>query len=170
VKKINIRSLLVFNSRQLIPVLVLLFCWSCLNEELCEDISDVPIRVGFYKVEDNVIRAHSIDSITVYGLGRDSVIYNNNKSIQRVELPLDPGNDSCGFVFVFPEINDTVWFHYMRKPNLISLDCGFVTFYELEKIEHSGFLIQDTEITQTSITNTLDEHIRLFPLIFDFAK
>ena len=138
---------------------------SCDDAQVCEDYSKVPLRVGFYRMTNNQPARHSIDSITIFGLGNDSIIYNNAKNVSSVELPLDPSRDSTAFVFVFPEINDTIWLYYDRKLTLISIECGFLNHYELQKIEHGGFLIRSAQIMQPTITNNLDEHIRIFPLI-----
>jgi hypothetical protein len=153
--------------RYLAVLLISMLTVSCLNDETCEDSTTVNVRIGFYRVQDNNAVRHNIDSLTIFGLGRDSIIYNNTKRVGTVELPMDPSSDSCAFVFVFPEINDTVWIYYQRKPTLTSIECGFVNYYELEEIKHSGLLIQETEIIQSSITSNFEEHIRIYPLVID---
>jgi hypothetical protein len=153
--------------RHLTVLLFPLLLVSCLNDETCEDTASINVRIGFYRVQDNNAVRYNIDSLTVFGLGMDSIIYNNTRSVGAVELPMDPSRDSCAFVFVFPEINDTVWLYYRRKPTLTSIECGFVNYFELEEIKHSGLLIQETEIIQSSITSSFEEHIRIYPLIID---
>ncbi len=156
--------------RYLISILCILVT-SCLNQEVCEDLTSVPVRIGFYRTQqDNVSVAHTIDSLTVYGLGKDSLIYDNQKKVGRIELPLNSASDSSAFVLVFPEISDTLWFYYERKPNLTSLECGFVTFYELENITYTDYLINAVETNNPSITNNLDEHIKIYPEITTITK
>lgn len=155
----------------LIVVLILLM-YSCLNEEVCEDVATVPVRIGFYQMEaeEEDPQVLAIDSLTVFGVGNDSIIYQNRFNVSRIELPLNSAIDSCAFVFVLPSHEpgllpaaDTVWFHYRILPNLISMECGFVSFYELNTVTHTRYNIDSLSIETPSITNTQDEHIKIFP-------
>ncbi len=149
--------------------------FSCTNQEVCEDAASIPVRVGFYESdpESEEPLSYAIDSVTVSGINNDSLIYDNSLNVGRIEMPLDPARDSCGFVIVFPPVEnldlplrDTLWFFYERKPNLISTECGFVNFYEIEEVAYTTHRIDTMEIENTSVTNGLDEHIKAFPFIF----
>ncbi len=145
---------------------------SCLNEEVCEDVATVPVRIGFYRLSTATGKADplTISGFTAYGVGRDSIIYNNQNRVGQFELPLNSTADSCAFVLKlsssqFPgEVyNDTIWLYYSIKPLLISLDCGFVTFYQLNKVRYTQSLIDSVAIDNNQIINSLDEHIKIFP-------
>jgi hypothetical protein len=148
----------------------------CLNEDICEDVATLPVRIGFYMVDTAATTSPkmAIDSITVFGLGNDSIIYNNQKNVAQIEVPLNSNIDSCAFVIRFPGLDDfdtdpydTLWFIYERQPNLISMDCGFVTFYQIERINFTGNRIDSIHIEDSNIRNELNEHIKLFPIIPD---
>ncbi len=137
---------------------------------MCEDIATVPVRIGFF--EDNNTDdpiAVSLDSLTVYGLGNDSLIYNNRPNVAQIELPLNSQQDSCAFIFILPQAPseflqlDTIWFYYDRKATLISMECGFSTFYELNDISYSKNRIDSISLDNLNVRNTLDEHIKIFP-------
>lgn len=147
---------------------------SCLNEDVCEDVATLPVRIGFYKVDTTTATSPkmAIDSITVFGLGNDSILYNNIYDVAQIEVPLNSNIDSCAFVIRFPDLEDadtgsydTLWFIYERQPNLISMDCGFVTFYELKRINYTVNRIDSLHIDDSNIRNTLNEHIKIFPII-----
>jgi hypothetical protein len=152
-------------------IFLLLAQYACINEEVCEDIATVPLRMGFF--EENATGdepiAITLDSLTVFGFGNDSLIYNNQFSVSQIELPLDSQRDSCAFIFVLPQVNseillyDTVWFFYDRKATLISMECGFSTFYELNNITFSKNRIDSLSLDNSNIRNTLDEHVKIFP-------
>lgn len=139
-------------------------------EEVCEDIN-VMIRIGFYEDDPDNEEPLSvtIDSLTVYGLGVDSIIYNNSFNVGQIELPLASHKDSCAFVFRFPGneskplIYDTIWFHYIRNPKLISMECGFVTFFELKDIVYSTNQITSILTEDPEINDEFNEHVRIFP-------
>jgi hypothetical protein len=147
---------------------------SCLNEDICEDVATLPVRIGFYRIDTLQTTPPKIliDSITVFGLGNDSIIYNNRKTVGQIEIPMNSVIDSCAFVIRFPDLEDfetssydTLWFIYQRQPNLISMDCGFVTFYELNRINFTRNRIDSIHIDDIRISNTLNEHVKIFPII-----
>lgn len=166
----------VNSSRLKVWLPLMLLTWvlpSCLNEDVCEDVASVPARIGFSMInpKDGEPQTIAMDSLTVFGLGNDSILYNKTNNVSRIELPLIPGADSCAFVIahtydsILPPLADTLWFFYQTKPNLISMDCGFVTFFELEKVTYSRNFIDTLTIEFSSIINNLDEHIKIFPFI-----
>ncbi len=149
---------------------------SCLNEVVCEDVATVPVRIGFYAVDtvNDTPAPLSISNITIFGLGQDSIIYDNRDNVSQVELPLDSTLDSCAFIFRVTFLDDTkffaddtLWFIYNRLPNLISMECGFTTFYKLSHVRHSRNLIDSVAIDDANITNSLNEHIKIFPWLAD---
>jgi hypothetical protein len=149
---------------------------SCLNEDICEDVAALPLRIGFYRIDTAATTSPKmmVDSITVFGLGNDSIIYNNIYNVAQIEVPLNSKTDSCAFVIRLPDLSDaetssydTLWFIYQRQPNLISMDCGFVTFYELERINFTKNRIDSIHIEDSNIRNNLNEHIKVFPIIPD---
>ncbi len=145
---------------------------SCINEEVCEDVSSLPVRIGFYMTDTlNEENPVAINNLTIYGMGNDSLLYNNNDEVASIELPLNATEDSCAFIFQYSNAqdsiivpNDTIWFDYQRKPNLISMDCGFVTFYEINEIDYTRNVIDSVNVDDPNISNSLDEHIKIFLL------
>jgi len=172
----NNKSGFFSGKRLLVIILFTFFFISCLNEEICEDVETVPVRIGFYAEIENEPEPATliIDSLKVHGLGNDSIIYNYQRSISRIELPLNSGADSSAFILYFPAppefshlVKDTIWFYYEVLPTLISMECGFVSFFELKEVRHSRMIIDSIYIEETSVINTLDEHIKIFPFIDD---
>lgn len=135
---------------------------SCESSEICRDNTETPLRIGFYNSEDSSQNA-IIDSLTVYGIGReDTLIYDNARNVTRIELPLNISSDTTSFVFVFPENHDTLEVIYERAISLISIGCGFVTFYSLNKINYSDNEIKDIYKEFNNIRNDLNEHLKIF--------
>lgn len=164
---------------------LILFCFSgnillvsCLNDEVCEDVASVPVRIGFYaenpdETADNPVPL-SINNITIFGAGNDSILYKNQDNVSQVELPLDANADSCAFIFRILTLDDakffvedTLWLFYHRKPNLISMECGFTTFFELTRLEYSRNIIDSVEIDDANITTSLNEHVKIYPWYSD---
>lgn len=147
----------------LLALLPILLLTGCQPQEVCEEATDSSLRIGFYSTENNNEVSRAIDSLSVYGIGRsDSLIYNNTKNVSRIELPLDANNNQCSFVLVFPGANDTIRLEYTQDLNLVSVECGFVLFYNITGVNHTGNYIIRAETHISEVTNSLDEHIKLF--------
>jgi hypothetical protein len=161
-------------------ILPAIFSWiflpSCVNEEICEDLETVPVRMGFYYVdeEEDEPQVLPIDSIYIHGLNNDSIIYDYRRDVSRIELPLNAAANTTAFLLYFPAppeiahlVKDTIWFTYEVKPTLISMECGFASFFELIEVSHSNMMIDSISIEETSVNNNLDEHIKIFPFVDD---
>jgi hypothetical protein len=156
--------------------LLLMLFPSCLNEEVCEDVSTVPVRIGFYVDDENQNQPVLLefDSLKVQGVGNDSIVYDYRYNVSRIELPLNSNAESSAFLIYYPAppeiahlVVDTIRFYYDVKPTLISMECGFVSFFELTEVRHSRMMIDSISIEETSIINNFDEHIKIFPFVDD---
>lgn len=156
--------------------LFLLLLSSCMNEEICEDVTTVPVRIGFYfddQTQDQPVLL-AFDSLKIKGLGNDSIIYDYQYNVSRIELPLNSNAGSSVFLIYYPAspeiahlVVDTLRLYYEVKPTLISMECGFVSFFELTEVTHSRLLMDSISIEETSIINNFDEHIKIFPFLDD---
>ncbi len=143
--------------------LFFLVCFSaCVDDEICEEATANPLRIGFYAPGELEPVQRPIDSLTVFGVGRpDSMIYDNAYSVFLAELPLNPNRDTTAFVLEFPLQTDTLMVVYQRELNLISVECGFAMFFELEGIQNTENFITSTTISISEVINTFDEHIQI---------
>jgi len=142
---------------------MIFFIASCTNDEVCEEATANALRIGFYLADQEVETPLSVDSLSIYAIGvPDSLVYDKENSVSRVELSLDPINDGCGYVFVFDVHADTLWIYYDRETQLISVECGFTMFYTLQHIEYTSDVIVSLGIAEPHVTNTLNEHIKVY--------
>jgi hypothetical protein len=141
---------------------IFMFVSSCDSSDICRENTDVPLRIGFYDINDNSVTT-VIDSVSVFGLGReDSLIYDNARSVSRLELPLDSSKDTTIFIFKFPLNQDTITIINTRKITLISVGCGFATFYKVNEVYFSKNVIEEIFIQNADIRNDLNEHFKIF--------
>ncbi len=142
-------------------LLVIFVCAAMVGcqEELCEDITANPLRIGFYISEDGEHFPESIDSLSVKGKGHDSLLYDNRSDVGRVEMPLDVSQNSCSFLFMASGKTDTLNIFYERNLTLVSIECGFVTFFEILDLEITNNFIKSYTIKERNVTNVNEEHI-----------
>lgn len=104
-----------------------------------------------------------IDSIrTIYE--PDTIWLADTFNIELVPVPDTLWVDS---VFTVPQVSyypldDTVQFSYQKHLTLISDECGFLHFFELEGIEHSTHVIQSMQTVDPDITNLDEENVKIF--------
>jgi len=145
-----------------VVLVVFLVLFQGCDEELCEDIAENPLRIGFYMLEDGQPMPHGVDSLSVIGLGHDVFLYENQYNVSMVEIPLDVSADSCGFVFTLPpDKKDTLKVYYERNLTLTSVECGFVTFFEIDDLEVTYNRIQSYSVEEYNVTDDDEEHIQI---------
>ena len=144
-------------------LIMILLMSSCADDEICEEATANALRVGFYLADQEDETPASLSALSIYALGvSDSLIYDSENNVSRVELSLDPTSDTCGYVFVFGLQSDTLWLEYNRETHFISVACGFSMFYMLQVVDHTSHVITGLGITEPHVTNELNEHIKVY--------
>ncbi|MBK9390620.1 MAG: hypothetical protein IPN68_10635 [Bacteroidetes bacterium] len=151
------RTLQVF-AAILIPGLSLLIS-SCL-ELSCIDETEAFVKAGFYSYSTK--SAAIPDSITLYGLNKDSIIYKKVKLTPPALLPLNDSSSVSVFVIKINGIKDTIEFRYWSYPHLISKECGYSMFHTVDTIFHTKHAIDSISRVNENITTENVESIRIF--------
>ena len=142
------------------------FCliyFSCESEESCEQSTVTALNAGFYSIQDSLPEAASVDGFTVYGIGRaDSLIYDQANSVSSFDLPLSSSCDTTGFVFTLGTETDTIRFLYYRELHLLSMECGFATYYYIERIDNTSNVIDSISVVNEKVTTGDDENIQIY--------
>jgi hypothetical protein len=143
----------------LLPVILLIFNVAC-TPQACQEETEANVKATFYKTGSPASLAP--DSITLFGLGRDtSLIYDNARNMKNISIPLDAGSDTCRFVMIINDCYDTVTFVYVSYAHLVSKECGFTFYHILDTILNK----QDTinyYIIKRDITTLNEENISIF--------
>ena len=144
-----------------LPALATLLLTSC-NSGGCYDTMDVKVYCSFYS--QTLKEAVQIDSVTVWGLGSDSLIY-DNETVSELALELNPKVQKTEYVV--QAINsgylykDTLTLKYVNQPWFQSMECGCMVFSTLESFETTGEIFQSATILNPKIINQKTEHVVL---------
>jgi len=142
------------------------FCllfFSCESDKSCEQSTASVLNAGFYSIVDSLPEPTSVDNFTVYGIGRaDSLIYDQASSVSSFNLPLSPSCDTTGFVFTMGTETDTIIFLYSRELHLLSMECGFTTYYYIEGIDNTSNTIDSVSVVNEKVTTGDDENIQIY--------
>jgi len=135
------------------------------NSNGCYEDMSVKVFANFYTVNlQGKTVAVQMDSITVKGVGSDSILY-KNKTLGGFELDLNTNatqtqflvtTQQNGFLFV-----DTVTLEHQNAPWFQSMECGCRVFSTLKGCRVNGVIFQSAIIADSAVINLKSEHVRL---------
>lgn len=141
---------------------LILFMLAC-TPESCFEETESFLKVSFYSyITQNPLAP---DSVTIYGLNRDTnLLYNKTTKVQVALLPLNTETGSCVFIIRLNGISDSVEFGYTSYPHLLSKECGYTFYHNLtpDSLTYSTNAIDLIEIKKSKITTINEENIRIF--------
>jgi Family of unknown function (DUF6452) len=139
----------------------LLFLLSC-TAGSCFEETESYLKASFYSNITKKLIAP--DSLTVYGLNMESFkLYNKALKVQPALLPLNASSSYCIFIIKINGVVDTVKFEYTSYPHLISKECGYTFYHQLDTVRnYSKHIIKDIYTGNKTITTLNVENIRIF--------
>lgn len=135
---------------------------SCNNDETCRKDRFVTMNVKFYQdtisvnTGDTVTQSLSVDSLTIYGLGVDSILYKNKKKVSSVQLPLNLFAGESSFVLICNDTYDTLTVRHTNKNKFLSLECGNIRVHHIDSAIATGHFFPRATIINPDV-NTDDE-------------
>ena len=154
--------------RKFIPVnlfillsVLLLVVHSC-DIGSCFEETESYLKASFYNNETK--KPGSPDTLTVYGLNRDTAkLYDNALNVEHALFPLNASTTSCSFIVIINGVTDTIEFQYSSYPHLISKECGYTFYHQLDtEPKLTNHAIKDIYTSNKTITNLNVENIRIF--------
>lgn len=162
--------------RYIINIFTLLFVLtisSCNTDEGCRKDKYVKLQLGIYHVTyNNTTNSRTavylnIDSITVKGIGIDSVLYNNTKKINSVTLPLNKAGSTniiSAFEIAFNNITDTITIIHNNQSQYLSLECGSIVTHKIDTVLTTNHFIDSVSISvhDVNTSTSAKEHIKIY--------
>jgi len=128
----------------------------------CFEDTEAFIKASFYDNTTKLMLAP--DSITIYGLNMETnKLYNNVKKVQPALLPLNPSSASSTYIIIINGRKDTISFSYNSYPHLISKECGYSFFFNLDADPvHTFNALKYIYRNNSNITTVNEENIRIY--------
>lgn len=152
-----------------IPLIIFMLSGvSCTENQECRKNTNVKMKVGFYKKTLNeststyTTSSLSIDSITVQGLGKDSILYNNTKNISAIDLPLNKFANESKFVVTFNQTKDTLTIEHKNTDYYLSMECGCIKAHSIDTVLTTNHFIDSVTISNHNVNTNYAEHIQLY--------
>jgi hypothetical protein len=142
-----------------LSVLVVMVVLTSCNSGGCYDTMDVKVYCSFYSLDS--LAAVSFDSVTVWGVGSDSMIY-KKETLSELALELNPKAQETQYVFQAKSgLKDTISFYHTNQPWFQSMDCGCMVFSTLDSCKTTGSIFNKATILDSKIINKKTEHVIL---------
>lgn len=141
---------------------------SC-SDTCTENKNTLPLA-GFYESGGDSSNQISISDLQIRGLHApgDSILSRANERKSEVYLPFRIDSDTTVYVFdLLSEsesdiLSDTVRFIYSRTPRFVNVECGVSYLFDMQKIEHTGFMIDSVTCPNGFIDNTNSENLKIY--------
>lgn len=125
----------------------------------------VHLYANLYAVSGSKDVSIKLDSVTVQGVGVDSLLY-QNATTGSLELPLNPNSDRTQFVVTVQQsgitYTDTLTFLHSNEPWFESPECGCRVNSTLKGCRVTGTIFGGYRIQDSLVTNYATEHVRLY--------
>ncbi len=119
----------------------------------CFEETNAFLKASFYL--DSTGKPLAPDSLTLYGIGKDTTRYSKARGVKTALIPLDASARKCTFVIKINGVNDTISFVYSSYVHLISKECGYTYYHGLDSVFSTRHII-DTVQTKLRTITTLD--------------
>jgi predicted nucleic-acid-binding Zn-ribbon protein len=103
------------------------------------------------------------DSLSLMGAGRETTkIYDAKTNLKQALIPLDASSANSSFLIGINGVYDTLTVWYSTFLHLISKDCGYTFYYNLDSLLTTNHKINRITITKNSVTTLSEENIRIY--------
>ena len=140
-------------------VIIPAFIFSC-TPGSCFEETEAKVKASMYLSETDKVVAP--DSVSLFGLERDSAIYKKTTNVTSVLFPLDPTSETCTFLIRINGVADTVTFSYSSYAHFISKECGYTYYFTIDQPVTTNNIIDRIVLTKKTITTLNEENMRIY--------
>ena len=101
------------------------------------------------------------DTVSVQGIGSDSLLYNHATKVQSLYLPLRADTNITLYTITWKQRQDTLYIRYINDFQYISFACGDFVYHEIDSTWSAQHFIQAAKIINPTVHGGEIENIRL---------
>ncbi len=144
----------------IIATVLAMFQASC-TPEACFEETESFLKGTLYSFTTEKMLA--ADSLSLWGLNSESYkVYSKSLRLSRVLVPLDASSGKSAFVIKINGITDNIEITYSSYPHLISKECGYTFYHNIEAISFTKNIIDSVYISKSNITTLNEENIQIY--------
>ena len=146
-------------------LLGLLALSGCRPDTVCRKDTGVALGVSvrwlFTDTLGNSTWQTAFDSITVQGVGNDSVLYDNGKNLSSLWLPMRADTSVTAYLLRWHGEEDTLYIRHDNTRHFISQACGCMVYHTLDTVWHRGSAIDSVTVVNSLVESDEQENIQL---------
>ncbi len=152
-------------------LMVVALAASCTVDTVCHTTKKIRAGVGLDSIlvwnpEHTAITVtNQWDTVTVRGIGTDSLVYNQIRNIQLLSLTLRPDTNITQFEICWKHQLDTLSIRHINDYQYISLACGCAVYHVIDSVWGGNHFIKQAYIVESDVqavdTGHEIENIRL---------
>jgi hypothetical protein len=128
----------------------------------CKEVFEAPPQALLKATLLNSTTGGTISStISVRGIGLETYLFKDS-ALSVLNLPLSAANNKSSFLITFDSISDTIIFTHETSMKYASMETGFYNEYKLQSINFTKSRIDSIQITDSLVTKTWHENIKLY--------
>ena len=140
---------------------------SCQPDTECRTANNIGMQVVFsldsMRLSDTTLVTFSrFDTLTVQGVGNDSVLYDHSRNVQSIFLPLRTDTTLTAYALSAYNRHDTLYISHDNNVVFISLACGCFVYHTLNYVNNRGGLVDSIELLNATIENYKQDNVRLY--------
>ena len=139
---------------------------ACEPDRTCRQDTDVNATIVLkclhFDTLDVMTQEETWDSITVQGVGSDSVLYQNRKGVKHVYIPLREDTTVTAFRMIWRGKTETVYIQHDNTQRFVSMACGCVIYHQIEKVWTDKVWADSVVILNTAVEAVEQDNIRIY--------
>jgi hypothetical protein len=149
-----------------IPLILVLFVLAvhpaCEGEGICTESRLSRVNAGFYEWDGEQEVNVFIELFTLYGEGRDSLLYDRKNNVQQFSFPMDMNAPSSTLILQADTLADTLIIDYAVVPALVSYECGFTNTFEMSGVSYTRHFIDSIALIKPLADLEDEENLKIF--------
>jgi len=143
---------------------------SCRPDTVCRQDTKVglvcELRYPYYDSNRQLQVASTWDSLTVIGLNEVEPLYDNEKKIRQISLPMHVNADSTEYALLYRKKYDTICVYHTNDPEYISLECGCAVRHRIISIRHTHNWIDSIAVKKDSMLRSGETNIEFWNMYY----
>lgn len=135
---------------------------SCEGEGICTQSVLSVVNAGFYGWDGEQEVDVFVNDFTLYGEGRDSLLYDSKNSVSSIRFPMDMNALSTTMIMQADSLLDTLIISYAVVPVLVSYECGFTNTFEMNGLSYTRHFIDSVSLINNIASLENEENLKIF--------
>ena len=135
---------------------------ACEGEGVCTQSVLSVVNAGFYGYDGDQELDVFVNNFTLYGSGRDSLLYDSANSVTKFSFPMDMNALSSTMIIHADSLIDTLIINYAMVPVLVSYECGFTNTFEMSGLSYTRHFIDSVSLIKNIADLENEENLKIF--------